>query len=53
MFERMIDTMIHKFGFESKETLLFCHLFEDYEKGILTETDLIQEYCEIYNERRV
>ena len=47
MFEKMIDKMIKKYGFEAQETLTFCYLVEDFKKGILTKEDVKQEFKEI------
>ena len=33
MFDKLIDEIIRRFGFEATETILFCQLCEDVEKG--------------------
>lgn len=47
----MRDKVIRKYGFEARETLLFCKLYEDYEKGILSRREIEQEYEEIMRGR--
>lgn len=45
--EKMMDKVIAKFGFEARETLTFCYLCEDCEKGVLNHWDVVQEYNEL------
>lgn len=47
MFNEMIDKIINKFGFEAKETIVFCNICEDAERGILTDVDVRQEFNDI------
>lgn len=47
MFNEMMDKVINRFGFEAKETIVFCNLCEDAERGILTDVDVIQEFNDI------
>ena len=35
--EQMMDNIIHKYGFEVKETIHFCRLAERHPNGLITK----------------
>ncbi len=41
MFDKLMDEVIKRFGFEAEETILFCQLCEDTEKEIV-KIDIIK-----------